>query len=354
MGTFYNNLRTKSSNLTDVSITLDNRDKYKFVDNRLTLFGDQDLTLPDVTWSQRGDIIPIIKIGTGQKRLLIGSDVSINALKYGEVLSNTDFINITGGIELKVISDTEFDLTGDYNIATVSPLNLSGLRLWLDPHDLSTFTKNGGGTPVNNSPVTTWADKSGNGYDFTRVTLTNMPLYKTSGINGGPSLDFDGVDDSMDIPYVAGMNTDAFHLKMSLEATPDAAAGNRFYFDCRGASGGFAASINGDGQSDLSVQSPVLEFINSNRSPLGLPSILSNSHSNSILQTSFLSGGDASSSLEVAYNKNTAEPTTLGSDVGSRRYKGLCGDVILYDNKKTGNEEAKLNGYLSWKHNIEI
>jgi hypothetical protein len=54
-----------------------------------------------------------------------------------------------------------------------NPLNLTGLKLWLDASDTSTISLSG-------SSVTRWADKSGNTFDFVQATAADQP---SSGIN---------------------------------------------------------------------------------------------------------------------------------------------------------------------------
>ena len=61
---------------------------------------------------------------------------------------------------------------------------ISGLKLWVKGDALSGFN--------NNDSIGTWADQSGTGSDFTQATGGNKPKYVASGINGLPSVAFDG------------------------------------------------------------------------------------------------------------------------------------------------------------------
>jgi len=80
------------------------------------------------------------------------------------------------------------------------PTRLPGLVLWLRA-DLG-ITLNGGN-------VSAWADQSGNGNHATQGTAANQPLYVSSGINGRPTVRFDGVNDvlSTTTGAVAGDHT---------------------------------------------------------------------------------------------------------------------------------------------------
>lgn len=46
--------------------------------------------------------------------------------------------------------------------------------------------------------MTTWVDETGNGFDLTAGTA---PTYVASGINGNPTVRFDGVDDFLDVTF---------------------------------------------------------------------------------------------------------------------------------------------------------
>jgi len=62
--------------------------------------------------------------------------------------------------------------------------------LWLDASDESTITESGGA-------VSTWSDKSGNGYDLVQATSADQPATGTRTINGLNVLDFDGTNHFM-------------------------------------------------------------------------------------------------------------------------------------------------------------
>jgi hypothetical protein len=67
-----------------------------------------------------------------------------------------------------------------------SPADITGLQVWLDANQI---------VSTDGTAVTTWADSSGNGHDFTQGTAGFRPTYQTGELNGLPVVRFDGSDD---------------------------------------------------------------------------------------------------------------------------------------------------------------
>ena len=65
--------------------------------------------------------------------------------------------------------------------AIFNPKNISGCQLWFDAADRTTFTFNG-------SAVSSWRDKSANGYSVGQATGGNQPTYATNLLNGLPGI----------------------------------------------------------------------------------------------------------------------------------------------------------------------
>ena len=85
-------------------------------------------------------------------------------------------------------------------VAVASPLDIAGCVGWWDASDAGTLKQNSNGTTAVSSeddPVGYWADKSESGFNVIQATPGLRPLYKASGLNGKPSLLFDGSDDAL-------------------------------------------------------------------------------------------------------------------------------------------------------------
>lgn len=74
-----------------------------------------------------------------------------------------------------------------------SPLDLPGISAW---YDMQRFQPGG---VADGAAVTTWNNLVGGSTmpAFSQTTTASKPLYRASGINGRPALDFDGTDDYM-------------------------------------------------------------------------------------------------------------------------------------------------------------
>ena len=75
------------------------------------------------------------------------------------------------------------------------------LQLWLDANDTSSMDKGltagASGTPANSNPIGYWGDKSGTGHHAKVYQSNNgyKPKYYTAGMNGKPTVQFDGSND---------------------------------------------------------------------------------------------------------------------------------------------------------------
>lgn len=68
-----------------------------------------------------------------------------------------------------------------------NPRSISGLALWLDAADSTSYTIATG--------VSEWRDKSGNGRNFSQGTGNNQPTVRTNGLNSRNTFEFDGSND---------------------------------------------------------------------------------------------------------------------------------------------------------------
>jgi hypothetical protein len=73
------------------------------------------------------------------------------------------------------------------------------------------------------SSVTNWADQTGNGHNFSQATPGQQPQYKLNGLNGYPTILFDGINDQVNAlfnPPPPGTTTFFSLIVFKLLATP--------------------------------------------------------------------------------------------------------------------------------------
>ena len=98
-------------------------------------------------------------------------------------------------------------MTSGGGAAAFSPLDISGLQLWLDASQIVGLN--------DGDPVGTWPDSSGNGRDFTQATGSSKPVYKTNIRGTLPAVLFDGVDDHVEATFSCTAKTIVTVYKVS-------------------------------------------------------------------------------------------------------------------------------------------
>jgi len=83
-----------------------------------------------------------------------------------------------------------------------NPKSISGLRLWLDAANTSSFTLNGSG-------VSQWSDGSGSGNHFVQATSNNQPS-RTDTQNGKSVVTFDGSNDRLATASAISLGTGGY------------------------------------------------------------------------------------------------------------------------------------------------
>jgi len=194
----------------------------------------------------------------------------------------------------------------------------SALALWLDAEDTASITLNG-------SNVSQWSDKSGNAKHAVQATASLQPAFVSNGLNGRPSLNFDGVNDVM-----TGVSTQTgFFITVLIPGT------NSF-----GAPLGFDTKhgLIRNGTTDNLYFSAASMFLST--------SAQRNAVLSTVLGTTaaiFSQGGDASS-----------VPITLGDDnAGGNPTACNIAEVILLSADPDNSTRQLLEGYLAWKWELE-
>jgi len=351
----YKESSISSQNTTSSSFSLTPVTSYRNKITRLTINGDQDCTIPTATWTV-DDFFSISKVGTGRKRLIPASGVTFNAIKNNTTISDPEYVFITGKVDVKVQSSTVFDLYGDYDIA-INPEDHANNVSFFNAQNLASLTKNGGGTPANNDPVTTWGDSNSNGYDHSQGTLANMPLYQTSGINGYPAILGDGVDDYFSRAYTAALNTSSQHIFAVTQLNSTASA-NSFIFSTRLSNPPNSKGVDFYWSNLANLIFQIWETgsaLEGSVTPgaAGLsPKVCSGSikdliveADNAIIENNNITF-DRKSERASGFQVNNSTPSYLMSLLGTSLYlKGLLGNLGVFNDKLEGVEHLKVFNY---------
>ena len=89
----------------------------------------------------------------------------------------------------------------------------------------------------NNDALTTWSDRSGNGYDMAQSNAASKPIYKTNQVGGQPLVTFDGSNDFLSTAtaldwtaFVSVVRTSTGNTNKSILGAPNSAGNSGAYY----------------------------------------------------------------------------------------------------------------------------
>jgi fibronectin-binding autotransporter adhesin len=229
----------------------------------------------------------------------------------------------------------------------------SGLQLWLDAADTATISDVGGS-------VVEWNDKSGNAYDATVGSGGTSPSTAAAAINGQNAISFDGLSNflvnsgiyagKMMFVVAARDTTGANNFngvvsaRLGADSTKTPASDSNLGFTQRG---GALDRVNGCNQiaTGTWVNGAAVSATDFNNSTVGVPA-WSAPIFGTITPPSLIE-------IEVAGDAGGTKNLVIGADafsaVGSRHFKGLIGEVLVYDATLTAEQRVAIEDYLSAK-----
>ncbi|MFM5962620.1 MAG: hypothetical protein ACKOQ2_36645 [Dolichospermum sp.] len=196
--------------------------------------------------------------------------------------------------------------------------------LWLDAADSSTIILNG-------STVSQWRDKSGNERHATQATAANQPVYQATGLNGRPTIGFDGTNDALLSSFSLALPATVIVLfRVNLYKNHGVIYGNRTS-NTLGLHTSASALYNFDG-SGLHMLSTTLTTT---------PIMVASAWSSSQIQ-SHVNGGNA-------FTFSTSNPNFTGlvigdASIGSQTLNGSISEIVI-----TSANRQLIEGYLAWK-----
>jgi hypothetical protein len=225
-----------------------------------------------------------------------------------------------------------------------------GLALWL---------KSDTGVTVDGSSVTEWLDQSGNGNDAT-ASGSESPSYNATGINGLPSIDFNGEDQMVTIASSSSLNITASSVFMVMKRDGDGVSndvilmknGDTAYDD--GAFGivlfssatNWAFGINeGGGWSDYNTS---FDVSNNNPHIIGfrVNNLYSYPHQDNQVGSDF--GGKI-----ITITDGTLQIGGYNASFGASEYfYGKIAEVIIYNRFVSDLEKQSIMLYLNAKYSV--
>jgi len=216
--------------------------------------------------------------------------------------------------------------------------------LWLDADDATTIT-------LNDTTVSQWNDKSGNGRNFSQATAGNQPVYSTSALNGKNVINFVSTDSltRAAIPFNDLGNNSLYIV------------GNRTAFTGRDGQYNVACVL-----SRVSVRTRVMLFgypsggwgtytTGEFKSPTGSVSssykiceMIADQTANTYLfyQDGTYQGSAGTVNVNTGFTDNLCY---LGNDQYGSSLAGNIAEVIFCDEKNTDADRQKIEGYLAHK-----
>lgn len=225
-----------------------------------------------------------------------------------------------------------------------TPLDISGLVLWLDGSDINTITKN------SNNRVTPWSDKTPAGNNAIQATEPARPFYKPKGLNQNSVINFQGGQ--------------RFILPSALYSLP--AGAYTMFFVCRQETAAVfnrIITMTDGGSSRLllfySASNGIVSFYNNTTFDSTQITGVTTTNYNIIrarrsgaAQALAVNGG-----TEIVENKaidlHTITDIALGAHPsGSDALNGDMADILIYNRSLIASESAKVEQYLSQKWGI--
>ena len=234
-----------------------------------------------------------------------------------------------------------------------SPADLSaGLTLWFDAQDASTLVTDGGA-------VVEWRDRSGNGFHATQGTAADRPAHDSTGLNGRPSVVFDGTSDFLQLPTlpatswtggltaaVVGRATTASWSRW-FDIGNGQNANNIFMGRNAGTTEMILRTFTAGAQGNGSVSPTVASGANS----LHVATVAAGAAGSAAASTYWANGTAGTASTTFVPNAVTRASGYLGRSnwTGDARLNGAISEIVLAPADLSTADRQRLEGYLAHK-----
>ena len=238
-------------------------------------------------------------------------------------------------------------------------VSMENLVLWLDATDNSTIaTGTVGiktyGAPSDNSFVTDWKDKnptSTSTYAVSAIADTNRPKYIQSGIDGLPTLQFDGTDDYLrNINGIISDGKDGYTAIAVFKANDIRQALIFSQGDC--APNGSAAGIYMEFGSAGSWGCGTGYYTAPYKASVPYVVVVRINKTQTNTDTIYLNNYTSAGSQPYVQLKSGA--IAVGNGANSQFFKGYISEIVVFDRALTNAEITTIQQYLSGKYGIKL
>jgi hypothetical protein len=257
----------------------------------------------------------------------------------GEVLIYTTFLTTSQRQQVEGYLSHKWGLTGYYNPTT--PLSIPGCQLWLDAADPAGT----GVIPSNGATVSTWVDKSGNGYNATAAPSRIAGTYSTS----LRAVNFATSNTGYITNYSAAPTNETMFVVFN---NPSPSQGNNILIGgVQGARSLGAGHTNPGGTGsvgNLNTQVAWLASTGAGTYTSGT-TVVTTSQFTTSTNTISLNGGTAASGGAPGFTAGRV--TYLGVDAtnGGFYYIGYAMEILFYNSVLTTSQRQTIEGYLARK-----
>ena len=231
------------------------------------------------------------------------------------------------------------------------PRSIAGLELWYDC-DLASLTIDKG--------IRTWADKSGNGRSATQTATNNQPALIDNGLANRPVAEFDGLNDSLSLPF---LNLSAWTIFIVCSRTAGTTNGSLLQIG-QSALGVESAAIS---LNDDATNGPILVGAGSTGTAVyGKGGSLS-AGTNRVLSAVWAGAGTSGATYYAAYDNGTAVTLADSGSVGKASgsdsrigaawlsgsltgfYRGRIAEILVYSSALSDSTRQAVEIYTKRK-----
>ncbi|SNS77346.1 Por secretion system C-terminal sorting domain-containing protein [Ekhidna lutea] len=249
---------------------------------------------------------------------------------------------------------------GDGEFFTLGATTPSGIAPGDSPFYLKLWLKADKGVTQSSNSVSTWADQSGNNNDASQGTSAAQPTLDTEGLNGNPSLIFDGADDVL--AGGSGFYTHDYFLIINPNEIYQSTDGDEAIIGWDGVdfSGVFFGDHTGQLTDEVLTHSVAADNyrsgIESTTQTFSDP-VLINFRNNAAAndQELYLNGALTTTTTPNAFSNLFDEDYIIGSNgVGGDIYDGQISEIISYGARLSDTERRDVSSYLAIKYGLTL